>query len=323
MSLGEFQLIEKFFSRPGGRRSDVVLGVGDDAAIVRVPPGEELVVAADTIVSGVHFPPDLPPEFIGYRALAVNLSDMAAMGATPAWCTLSLTLPAADEDWLESFSRGFLNLAAEQGVALIGGDTTSGPLTIAVQILGLAPQGAAIRRSGASVGDAIFVSGCVGDAAAGLALIQGRATAPNTADLEYLQQRFSRPTPRVALGLALRGIASAAIDVSDGLHADLGKLVAASGTGARLDLDALPLSEGLLRTAGPGQALEYALAGGDDYELCFTVPQDKVAQLDRLRETPTLAHRRIGVIEAAPGVRGYQSGQAVRIETMGYDHFLR
>lgn len=317
MALGEFELIERFFSRPGAERQDVVLGVGDDAAVVRVPPGDELIAAVDTIVSGVHFPPDLTPELIGYRALAVNLSDMAAMGAAPAWCTLSVTLPAAEERWLKGFSEGFLELAASHRVALIGGDTTSGPLTIAVQILGLAPEGAAIRRSGAKVGDAIFVSGFVGDAAAGLALL---GVLPED---DYLLQRFLKPMPRVELGLALRGIASAAIDVSDGLLADLGKLAAASRVGARLELDDLPLSAALLRSVGAEAAQRYALNGGDDYELCFTVPPGQIGELQRRAQETGTPCRRIGTIEEKGSVRCYSGGQLLDVPQAGFDHFRR
>jgi thiamine-monophosphate kinase len=322
MALGEFELIGKYFSTAGAGREDVVLGVGDDAALVRVPSGHELVVAADTIVSGVHFPADLPAAAIGYRALAVNLSDMAAMGATPAWFTLALTMPKAEESWLAQFSGGLLELAAQHQVALIGGDTTGGPLTVSVQILGLAPAGMAIRRSGARAGDLVCLSGAVGDAAAGLQLLLDSERAASAEDRAYLIDRFVRPTPRVSLGLLLRDIATAAIDLSDGLLADLGKLAAASGMGARLELERLPLSPALVRCAGAEEgARNCALQGGDDYELCFTVPAANFESLRRSLEVAGHSIHAIGVIEPQPGVRCYDHGDPVDLELTGYDHF--
>lgn len=323
VAIGEFELIERFFAKGFGERDDVVLGVGDDAAIVRVPAGFELVVAADTSVSGVHFPNDLAPEHVGYRALAVNLSDLAAMGAAPAWCTLALTLPAVDERWLENFTRGFRALAARHHVALIGGDTTRGPLALTVQILGLVPTGAALRRDGARPGDAVFVSGTMGDAAAGLALAQRELSVFRGADDHFLRERFVTPTPRVDLGQALRGIASAAIDISDGLHADLGKLLMASAVGARIALEHLPLSEALVRSAGLERARELALGGGDDYELCFTVPANQVAAAERAAAASSCPIRRIGSIESQSGLRCFDRGHPAAIAVAGYDHFAR
>jgi thiamine-monophosphate kinase len=323
MALGEFELIGKFFSGGRAGRNDVVLGVGDDAALVRVPEGQELVVAADSIVSGVHFPADLPAAAIGYRALAVNLSDMAAMGAAPAWFTLALTLPSAEEQWLAEFSGGLLELAAQHRCALIGGDTTSGPLNIGVQILGLAPTGAAIRRTGARPGDLVCLSGAVGDAAAGLKVLLGTARTAAGPDRAYLIDRFMRPTPRVAVGLLLRGAATAAIDVSDGLFADLGKLAAASRVGARLELERLPLSPALIRSEGQEGARACGLQGGDDYELCFTVPADRYEDLRQTLQPRGHAIYPIGVIEATPGVRCHLAGTPVDLELTGYDHFAR
>ncbi len=320
MALSEFDLIDRFFLRASGRK-DVVLGVGDDAALVSVPPGSELVVAADAIVSGVHFPADFDAGHVGYRALAVNLSDIAAMGAEPAWFTLCLTLPAVDETWLAGFSESLLALAARHHMALIGGDTTSGPMTVAVQILGCVPAGTALRRSGAQPGDVVCLSGSVGDAAGGLRLLQDGGADEGGEDTAYLLDRFARPTPRVALGKILRGVATAAIDISDGLCADVAKLGAASGVAIRLEVDALPLSAALLRRFGPDVAREYALRGGDDYELCFTVPP---ADLEGLRsKAQSQGHfiHRIGVAERGQGVRGYASGRAVDLDCRGYDHF--
>jgi thiamine-monophosphate kinase len=319
--LGEFELIARFFADGFTDRDDIVLGVGDDAAVVRVPAGSELVAAADTIVCGVHFPVATAAEHIGHRALAVNLSDVAAMGAAPCWCTLALTLPAVDEHWLQDFTRGFRELAVRHGVALIGGDTTRGPLTLTVQLLGLVPSGTAIRRSGARAGELVFVSGTVGDAAAGLALIQKEVRGAPAAHEAYLRQRFLAPTPRVELGLALRGIASAAIDISDGLHADVNKLLAASAVGAQLDLDQLPLSRGLLERQGIERARQLALSGGDDYELCFTVPVERAGEAERAAVAAGCPIHRVGVIEASAGVRYLENGRPVSVDAPGYDHF--
>ena len=321
MPVGEFELIRRYFASGFGERDDVVLGVGDDAALVRVPPGCELVVAADTLVAGVHFPPDLAAEHIGYRVLAVNLSDLAAMGAEPAWCTLALTLPQADERWLGDFSRGLRDLARRHRVALIGGDTTRGPLTLTLQIIGLVPSGSALRRDGAQVGDLIFVSGTPGDAAAGLALLQAPPAGRSSAADHYLRERFLAPTPRVALGQSLRGIASAAIDLSDGLQADLGKLLTASGVGARVDLDSLPLSAALLESAGLERARELALGGGDDYELCLTARADRRAAVMGAAAACSCPLREIGIIESQAGLRCFDRGREVTLTVHGYDHF--
>ena len=318
MPVGEFELIERYFADGFGKRDDVVLGVGDDAALVGVPTGSELVVATDTLVAGVHFPPQLTPQHIGYRVLAVNLSDMAAMGAAPAWCTLALTLPAADERWLAEFSRGLRELALRHGVALIGGDTSRGPLALTLQILGLVPAGTALRRDGAATGDLIFVSGTPGDAAAGLELLQDQS---RHAFNDYLVQRFCTPAPRVGLGQALRRIASAAIDVSDGLHADLGKLLSSSAVGGRLELEKLPLSDELLRSRGLERARELALHGGDDYELCFTAPVERRDDVLAAARSCSCAVREIGVIEAHEGLRCFDRGREIAVNAGGYDHF--
>ncbi len=322
MPLGEFELINRFFARGGPQRADVSLGIGDDAALVRVPEGTELVVAVDTIVGGVHFPAGTSPQDIGYRALAVNLSDVAAMGATPAWATLALTLPAADESWLEAFCSGFFALARAHEVMLIGGDTNSGPLSITVQIMGHVPIGKALRRSGASAGDLIFVSGHVGDAAAGLALLEQRAAADQSHRAQLIA-RFLRPQPRIALGLALRDVASAAIDISDGLAADLTHILEASGVGACLNLDALPLSEALAGTFESQRALELAFGGGDDYELCVTVPPQRVQLLAGIAASSACPLTRVGVIEAQPGLRSILKGVAVTPVQRGFQHFSR
>ncbi len=268
--------LERYFRGPAEalrrQRGDVALGIGDDAALLQVPPGMQLVAALDTLVEGRHFPAGTPPESLGHRALAVNLSDLAAMGAEPAWFLLSLTMPEARVDFLEDLSRGLLNLAQEHRVALVGGDTTSGPLSVSVQALGLVQPGTALQRNAARPGDLLFVSGTPGDAAAGLALEMGSPPGREVAaaQQQWLRRRFLFPTPRLALGQALRGLASACIDVSDGLAADAGKLAQASGLRARIDVERLPISAALQARLGIA-AVRAALTGGDDYELCFTV----------------------------------------------------
>ena len=330
MPLGEFELIARYFrplDRPGGRpRADVALGVGDDAAILRVPAGQELIAAIDSLVEGTHFLPGCDPASIGHRALAVNLSDLAAMGATPAWALLALTLPAADEHFLEPFARGLRELADAQDVAIVGGDTTAGPLAVTVQVLGFAPPGAALRRDGGSAGDLLFVSGTPGEAAAGLLLERGAdgglVLPASLADADRaLRRRFLFPSPRVALGLALRGLASACIDVSDGLAGDAGRLAAASGCGARIEVDSLPLSPALQAAVGPDRAADLALDGGDDYELCFAVPPGRLAELSGVAGQAGCSLRCIGVLAPEPGLRLLRAGKILPRAAAGYDHF--
>ena len=302
-AVGEFELIERFFGRCGASRGDVIAGVGDDAALLSVPPGHELVACVDTVIAGSHFPLDAAPEDIGWRSLAVNLSDLAAMGATPAWATLALTIPAADEEWLERFADGFSQLARTHGVALVGGDTTRGSLAVTVQALGVVPAGTALRRTGAAPGDLIYVTGWPGDAAAGLALHEGRLQGQG-AYRGALEQKFRRPEPRVAFGSRLRGVASSCIDVSDGLAQDLGRITAASTVSATLRAQELPLSQALYALAGEARAREFALSGGDDYELLFTVPPARRAALSQAAAMPGApACHCIGEIGAGRGVR--------------------
>lgn len=313
VALGEFALIDRYFRDRGAQRADVRLGVGDDGALLRLPPGEDLVAVSDTLVDGVHFPSGSDPRSVGHRALAVNLSDIAAMGGTPRWALLSLTLPSVDEAWLEAFAAGFGDLALGHGVALVGGDTTRGPLTIGVQVLGSVPAGQGLRRSGARAGDALFVSGTPGDAAAGLASLMGRSEGTDDpTDAAAFEARFLFPTPRVALGQALLPLASACIDVSDGLVGDLGKLAAASGCAAVLDVDALP-------STAPRHCV---LHGGDDYELLFTVRPARVAAVAAL---PGVT--RIGEMRAGDGVTlreaGRETAAASAAGPAGYDHFAR
>jgi thiamine-monophosphate kinase len=319
--VNEFELIERFFAGLGARRADVALGVGDDAALLTPPPpGTELVACADTLVAGRHFPPATAADDIGWRALAVNLSDLAAMGATPAWATLALTIPALDEEWLGGFAAGFGALALAHGVALVGGDTTRGPLTITVQALGHVPSGTALRRRGARPGDLVYVTGWPGDAAAGLALLDGRLGGSG-ANRGVLIAKFLRPEPRVAFGSQLRGVASACIDVSDGLAADLGRLAAASDVAALIRATELPLSRALHALAGPGRAREFALGGGDDYELVFTVRPAARPALAQLVGSPGApACHCIGEIVAGHGVRVIGEHGDLPVPP-GWDHF--
>lgn len=316
MALGEFAIIDRYFRRRS-RRDDVLLGVGDDAALLAPPPGRALVAAADTLVEGRHFLRDAPGRSVGHQALAVNLSDLAAMGADPAWALLSLSLPEVREPWLEDFAAGFHSLADAQGVELVGGDTVRGPLVVTVAVLGFVEQALALRRSGARPGDALYVSGSPGEAAAGLELLR-RGAAMDSDDPLVLRCLYAQP--RLELGRALRGRASAAMDVSDGLLGDLGKLCAAGGVGARLDLDALPVSDRLLDACGREAGERLVLHGGDDYELLFTLP---AADADRYeRQLPQgLPLSRIGVIEAGRDVRCERDGQVVTQAGAGYDHF--
>lgn len=320
MALSETELISRFFRSCGAQRRDVALGVGDDAALLECPPGMQLVATTDTLVAGVHFPLTVPASAIGHRSLAVNLSDLAAMGARPAWALLALTLPQADERWLEEFAAGLGSLARANEVALVGGDTTRGPLCISVQLLGHVPAGRALSRAGGRPGDLVFVSGTPGDAAAGLRLEQGQLTAPAAA-AAYLRERFLLPTPRVELGERLRSYASACIDVSDGLLGDAGKLASASGCGLEIGFEELPVSQPLAQTLGSDAARELALTGGDDYELCFTVSPERRAQLERELIPAQWNYRRIGALRAAHGAAVVRSGTVMEFSHSGYQHF--
>ncbi len=321
MALTEFSLIDRIRARTRDR-ADVVLGIGDDAALLQPAPGLQLVVTADTLNSGVHFPPETPPADIGWKTLAVNLSDLAAMGAQPAWCTLALSLPEAGDAWIEAFADGFFALADAHGMVLAGGDTTRGPLSLSVTAMGQVAPGTALRRDAAEVGDDIWVSGTLGDAAVALRAWQGGTldvTRPaDDAQVEYLRQRLARPTPRVALGRALVGVAHAAVDISDGLLADLGHICARSGLGARLDPARLPISAAARARVGETHAREAALRAGDDYELCFTVPRARRDAVTALAQRLDVPLTRIGHTVAGQGVDA--AGHAR--DQPGYEHFL-
>ncbi|MSR12997.1 MAG: thiamine-phosphate kinase [Gammaproteobacteria bacterium] len=318
--MNEFALIEALFKPLGGARSDVILGIGDDGAVVRPLPGEELVIVADTLVAGVHFPAELDPTDIGYRAVAVNLSDIAAMGAEPRWATLALTVPDNDERWLGEFARGLHEALAPFHSSLIGGDTTRGPLTITVQIIGGIPTGQALTRHGARPGDLVCVSGTLGDAAGGLALLQRGAQFSEAA--KSLINRFARPSPRVSLGVALRGVATSCIDISDGLLADVGHLAERSHCGAEIQASRIPRSTALSSLFEGRELLTLAATGGDDYELCFTVPSDRMADLMATTRSSVPLYP-IGVMTAAPGIVSLldTEGRPMQLPTTGYRHF--
>lgn len=321
MPLGEFELIDRFFRGRGAPRSDVPLGVGDDAALIECPPDRQLVAAIDTLVEGAHFPAGSPAASIGHRALAVNLSDLAAMGAEPAWALLALTLPRADERWLEEFSGGLAALADGFQVALVGGDTTSGPLCITIQILGTVERGTALTRRGGAPGEALYVSGTPGEAAAGLELELLRLAVPDVRAARHLRERFLFPTPRVALGRRLRGYATACIDVSDGLLGDAGKLARASGCGVELDYETLPVSRRLVEAVGAERARELALTGGDDYELLFSVPAPRIESLSRDLPAAEWCYTRIGTLRTEPGAIVTRNGSVIDFSHCGFDHF--
>ena len=311
----EFDLIARIRARAASR-ADVVLGIGDDAALLQPPAGTLLVVAMDTLNSGVHFPPETAPADIGWKALAVNLSDLAAMGARPAWCTLSLSLPDADAGFVDGFLDGFLALAAEHEIALVGGDTTRGPLSVCMAIHGFIEPGTALRRDGARVGDEVWISGTPGDAAG--ALVQWKSGGPID---PALRARLDRPTPRVSLGRALRGIATSCIDISDGLLADLGHVCKASAVGVRVDVDALPASQALRNCFDADACRRLQATGGDDYELCFTAPVEcHAAVVEAASAHVTVAC--IGRIVEGAGVSAFDAhGVAWRPAMSGYRHF--
>lgn len=319
----EFELIERYFNRPP-RDPQVVLSVGDDAAVLRVADGHELVLAVDMMVESRHFVPGTDPESLGHKVLAINLSDVAAMGARPRWALLAGALPDSDPAWLEAFSRGLFRLASEHGVTLVGGDTTRGPRNLCLTIAGEVPIGQAIRRNGAVLGDDVWVSGTLGDAMLALAVLEERTALP-AADLAAARVKLERPEPRVALGQALRGTAGAMIDVSDGLRGDLGHILDASGVGARVDLARIPRSAALdAKLAGVerGLALQCVLAGGDDYELCFTANASMRKHIATLA-TPGMPLARIGMVTAreAGFVVHDERGTPLPVMPRAFDHF--
>ena len=318
--MDEFEIIRTFFATQPVTRADVTLGIGDDAALLQVPTGQELVATTDTLVAGIHFLEDADPSDLGYRALAVNLSDLAAMGAEPAWATLSLTLPVAQPEWLEGFCSGFYDLARQFRVQLVGGNLAKGPLNITVGAFGHVPAGSALRRAGARNGDGIYVTGTLGDAALALNHLLGRQRL-EAGTFALVRDRLFRPQPRVVEGQRLRDMATAAIDISDGLLADLGHVLEASKVGARVELARLPLSEAY-RSVLSQTGWNPALTQGDDYELCFTVPPERAAALEALATEFDGPVTRIGEIVAQPGLTVLDaSGKHFIADGVGHDHF--
>lgn len=311
MPIAEFNLINRFFKQKFPIRKDVVLGIGDDAALCVAPAGMQLVMAMDTLVEGVHFPINTKPEDIAYKALAVNLSDLAAMGATPAWMTLALTCPKVDEVWLTRFSQGLLELATAAEISLIGGDTTRGSLTVTIQVTGFVKPKLALQRNAAQPGDAIYVTGTLGDAGLGLAAIEKRIKLASEIQ-NYAESRLNKPTPRLKEGKKIIGTANACIDISDGLLADLNHILTASKVGASLNLESLPLSKAL-QSIDSETAVKLSLTAGDDYELCFTMPANR---------KPSIVATHIGTIEQQLGLRCFdKQGKIFTSEKYGYEHF--
>ena len=327
--MGEFDVIERFFkTRFAMDRDDLVLGIGDDCALLNLTPGHQLAVSSDVLVEGVHFFSDVDPQTLGHKCMAVNLSDLAACGAKPKAFTLSLTLPSIDDAWLRAFSEGLYALSKMHACALIGGDTTRGPLNIGITVLGEIPKGQALVRSGAKTGDDLYVSGTLGDARWALLGLNGQMSV-DKARLQTLRTRLESPTPRVDLGLALRGVASAAIDLSDGLLGDLAHVLKASQKGAQLNvLDMLqsPLVSEDLRTLHHDQALKLMLQGGDDYELLFSAPKSKAQALKVLAQQLNLPLTVIGQVTENAGIELLQAPSLLDTESLkslgSYDHFV-
>ncbi|SMF23322.1 thiamine-phosphate kinase [Alteromonadaceae bacterium Bs31] len=316
--MGEFELINQYFKRDTSG-SSVVLGVGDDCSLLQLPAEKQLAISVDTLLADVHFPADGDPEAIAERALCVSLSDLAAMGAKPLWFTLALTLPEANEAWVSAFSRGLFRAANTYGCELVGGDTTRGPLSISVQVMGSVEPHLAMKRSGAAVGDLLFVSGTLGDGAAALAVLNGSIKVDDESS-QYLSGRYYHPEPRLALAQTLAPLASAAIDVSDGLVADLGHICKASSVAATVFVERLPLSSAILKCAATPQQYQWALSGGDDYQLCFTVAPANIAQVEQLIAAG-LDATNIGEITEGKGVHCRLIDHPFEIEGTGYNHF--
>lgn len=314
----EFALIARYFTRP---TPNAVLGVGDDCALLAPTPGMQLAVSSDMLLEGTHFAPQDSPAGIGHKSLAVNLSDLAAMGAAPRWATLSIALPEVNEAWLAAFARGFFRMADAHAIELVGGDTTRGPLTIAITVMGEVPPGRALRRDGAEAGDDVWVSGQIGSAALALAYRQGRLFMQQI-DAARVLPALYLPQPRVTLGVALRGLAHSAIDISDGLLADLGHILDASSVGAEIEFARLPIADVAAKYLADPVTRECVLAGGDDYELCFTAPPTQRAKVELAAASAQVAISRIGRITVQPGLAVLDAdGEPMPFGKTGYDHF--
>lgn len=320
--MGEFELIRRYFQRQRPPRADVPLGIGDDCALLAPVPGQQLAVSTDMLVEGRHFLSTVDPAALGHKALAVNLSDLAAMGAEPLGFTLALALPQANDAWLAGFAQGLFELADAHRCELVGGDTTRGPLNLCLTVFGQVPPGQALRRAAAQAGDDIHVSGTLGDARLALEVFRG-GLALDADAFSRVRARMERPTPRLALGRSLRGVAHAAADISDGLAGDLGHILAASGVGATLQTAALlQATSPDLRAIGEARALENALTGGDDYELVFTAPPHQRDAVAQAAAQAGVAVTRIGHIDAAPGLRLFEAdGRERPVPGRAFDHF--
>ncbi len=320
--MSEFDIIQQHFANWQSESNSVVLGIGDDAALIEIPDTHHLVVTTDLFLPDIHFPENTSAADIAYKALAVNLSDLAAMAAKPGWFTLSLAVPEVDSEWLESFSKSLSEAAQFYNIALVGGDTNQGPLTISIQAMGQVPKDKALRRDTAEPGDYIYCTGTLGDAALGLSVIQGKHTVMDDEDRQYFYERLNRPIPRVGAGMSLRQGASAAIDISDGLVSDLSHILTASGgLGALINLEELPLSEPLNRHLGEIQAWEMALSGGDDYELCFTVSGKQQGMLETALSNAGCSFTCIGRVTGKRGIQFQNSGANVSLNLKGFEHF--
>jgi thiamine-monophosphate kinase len=319
--MGEFELIAECFSQAGRSRADVIIGVGDDGAVLQVRDGFDLVVTTDTMVEGVHFFPDVDPRALGHKLVAVNVSDLAAMGAEPSWLSLAITLPKVDPIWLQAFAEGLSETADYYNCQLVGGDTTRGPLTLTVIAKGLVPRGKALTRAGAKVGDYLYVTGTLGDAALGLKLVQNQVEVSKK-HRAHILQRFHYPTARVALGQALRTIASSAMDISDGLCGDLPHILQRSKVGAIVDVSKIPMSQALKDSCDWQSAVQCALSGGEDYELLFTVPENKRGALDVLLSPYGVPVTCIGRITGLAGKLELKHGDLpFAYQHQGYQHF--
>ncbi|GAB5380305.1 MAG: thiamine-phosphate kinase [Aliiglaciecola sp.] len=317
----EFDVIERFFAQQSHQRKDVLLGIGDDCAVTSVPEGQNLATTTDTLIAGVHFPHDTPAEAIAHKALAVNLSDLAAMGAEPAWFSLALSLPEVDENWLEGFSRSLFDLSQYYSIQLIGGDTVQGPLSITVTAQGFIPQDQALRRSGASPGDLLYVTGNLGDAGAGLDISKGELSVSENCET-YLVNRLNYPAPRLLAGTALRRIASSCIDISDGLAKDVMHILKQSDCGAKIFVEKLPLSIALKEAVDIEEAYRYALSSGDDYELLFTVSEEQKGNLDIALANANINATCIGQLNGVKQKLELRlNDEAYSLQRSGFEHF--
>ncbi|MFT7229476.1 MAG: thiamine-monophosphate kinase [Methylophilaceae bacterium] len=322
MKVKEFNVIEDFFKGKSIQRKDVIIGIGDDGAVTHIPQGQALVTTTDTLLSGVHFLADTSPHAIAQKAIAVNLSDLAAMGAQPAWISLSLSLPEVDERWLEEFSNGLQEHAIYYSVQLIGGDTVQGPLAITITAQGFVPFDQALTRSNAKPGDSVYVTGTLGDAGLGLHIAQKKCALDNQINQNYLLNRLNYPTPRLLVGTSLRRIASSCIDISDGLVSDLRHILKASQCGATIHIDKLPLSQALEESVSTSQAIDYALSAGDDYELLFTVSEEQKGHLVTALASAGVDATYIGQLNGSVGKLELRQGdKPYEYSTEGYEHF--